>query len=104
MPGLQNQSQAHENQPRSSTSKETSSLENQPLTTRQSGATSSPQSLPISNRSTTLITFEILKPLPKTNFTKPKKGGRKKQKTAILTVTPEQLLVKKKKFKRKKSQ
>lgn len=93
-------------QPGPSTAKDTTpSPQPGPSTTRDT--TPSPQAGPSTARDTTksqptvFITPEILKPLPKADLSKSRKGGRMKRKTAILTDTPEKILIEEQNAKKK---
>jgi len=77
----------NESQPGPSTARDTTpSPQPGPSTVRDTFP--SPQSQP-----TAFITPDILKPLPKADHSKSRKGGRMKRKTAILTDTPEKMLI-----------
>lgn len=46
--------------------------------------------MPLSKK---IVTPEDLRPLPKADFSKPKSAGRQRDKTSILTDTPEKMLI-----------
>lgn len=97
MPDIENQ---HKN-PESPIIRHTSPLRSLPGPSTASDITPTTGSLLVSENNSSLVTPEILKPLPKADFAKSKKGGKMKRKTAILTDTPEKLLIEAQNLKKK---
>lgn len=85
--------EAVENNQPESTVKDNSLLESQPgpSTTLSPKRHTTPSPKP--DNPAAFMSPQDIKPLPKADLTKPKKGGRMRRKTAILTDTPEKMLI-----------